>query len=130
MTFPATLFIIDLNDPDDLSRLCDILAYRQQTGHWPLVVPPPVVNSVSPNTAKPEPPSPPIVIPAPLWRGTAIMALTIRDDAGANVGVLANGAAVDVWAGPVSIGGYTDRLVISAPGQARRNVWAEGVRKA
>ena len=46
-TMPATLFIIDLNKPDDLDRLCNILAVRQNTGQWPsvpnIVVPPPVV---------------------------------------------------------------------------------------
>lgn len=88
----------------------------------PVIVPPPVVQ--------PEPPSPPIIIPVPLWRGTTIMALTIRDVAGESTGILANGTLVEVWAGPLNIGGYENRLVISAPGQPRRNVWREGVRKA
>lgn len=85
------------------------------------------IYEVVPVNPLPEPPSPPI--PVPLWRGTAIMALTIRDDKGVNMGLLANGAAVDVWAGPLDIGGYEDRLIVSAPGQVRRNVWAEGVRR-
>ena len=86
----------------------------------PVIVPPPAVKP-------PEPPSLPI--PIPLWRGTTFMALTLRDDKGVNVGVLANGSEVNVWA-EGDIGGYEDRLVITSAGSPSRNVWREGVRKA